>query len=405
MKSRFRRSLSLPPAGTESFFLWGPRQTGKSTLLRESYPDVRWVDLLKADDFRRYAARPELLRQELEAEAAGEAAGDPAAPPTGRQIVVDQMRQIVVDEIQKVPALLDEVHWLMERYGYCFALCGSSARKVRRGGANLLGGRAVRYELRGITAHELADDFDLDRILNHGYLPRVYRASRPGRLLDAYVGDYLKEEIAAEGLVRNIPRFSNFLDAAALSDGETVNFASIARDCGVSGHTARGHFEILEDTLLGSWLPAYRKRAKRRVVQAPKFYFSDVGVVNRLARRGEVLPGSSAYGKAFENWVFHELAASLGYREAAVGLSYWRLAGGTEVDFILGEMEVAVEAKSSRNVTSDHLKGLRSLVRDHPSVRRRVVVCREPRRRRTSDGIEIVPPREFVAGLWEGEWV
>lgn len=392
MKYHFRRALSLPAAGTETFFLWGPRQTGKSTLLREAFPDARWIDLLKADHFRRYAARPELLRQELEAESAGDAGG--AAPS----------RQIVIDEIQKVPALLDEVHWLMEARGHCFALCGSSARKVRRGGANLLGGRAHRYELRGMTAGELADDFDLDRILNHGYLPRVYRASRPGRLLDAYVGDYLKEEIAAEGLVRNIPRFSNFLEAAALCDGEVVNFANIARECGVSGHTARSHFEVLEDTLLGTWLPAYRKRAKRRVAHAPKFYFSDVGVVNRLARRGRVLSGSADYGRAFENWVFHELAAYLGYRQAEADLSFWRLAGGTEVDFVIGEMEVALEAKSSRNVVRGHLKGLRSLVRDHPTVRRRIVVCREPRRRRTEDGIEIVPAREFAAGLWEGEW-
>lgn len=172
-----------------------------------------------------------------------------------------------------------------QRLWDCFALCGSSARKVRRGGANLLGGRAHRYELRGMTAGELAGDFDLDRILNHGYLPRVYRASWPGRLLDAYVGDYLREEISAEGLVRNIPRFSNFLEAAALCDGQVVNFANIARECGVSGHTARSHFEVLEDTLLGTWLPAYRRRAKRRVAHAPKFYFSDVGVVNRREAR------------------------------------------------------------------------------------------------------------------------
>ena len=396
MKPTFQRALSLPPAGDETFFLWGPRQTGKSTLLRKSYPDARWIDLLKADDFRRYAARPELLRQEMEAERTrrGGQAGASRLP-----------RQIVIDEIQKVPALLDEVHWLMERRGCCFALCGSSARKTRRGGANLLGGRAVRRELRGIVARELGDDFDLDRLLNHGCLPRIYRADRPARLLDAYVGDYLKEEIAAEGAVRNIPRFSRFLEAAALSDGEVVNFANIARECGVSGHTARSHFEVLEDTLLGRWLPAYRKRAKRRVVQASKFYFFDVGVVNRLARRGQVLSGSADYGKAFENWVFHELATYLGYQEVDAELSYWRLAGGTEVDFVVGDMEVALEAKSSRNVTRDHLKGLRSLVRDHPSVRRRVVVCREPRRRRTSDGIEIVPAREFAFGLWEREWI
>ena len=381
----FTRDLHLPKPGTESFFLWGPRQTGKSTLLRETYPDGRWVDLLKAEEFRRYVARPELLRQEIDAE----------GPRPGRQIVID--------EIQKIPALLDEVHWLIENRGLHFALCGSSARKVKRGAANLLGGRAMRYELHGLSAGELGREFDLDRMLNHGYLPRIYAASRPKRMLDAYIADYLKEEVAAEGLVRNLPTFSDFLDAAALSDGEIVNFSNIARECGVSSHTTKSHFEILEDTLLGRWLPAYRKRPKRRVIRAPKFYFIDVGVVNRLARRGELSPGSELYGKAFENWVFHELSAFVSYREFDGDLSYWRLASGVEVDFVLGDMQLAIEAKSSTRITRDHLKGLRSLVEDHPRVERRIVVCREPRARKTDDGIEILPAATFVRRLWNGD--
>jgi uncharacterized protein len=381
----FKRSLILPAAGTETFFLWGPRQTGKTTLLRKSYPDARWVDLLKAEEFRRYVSRPELLRQEIEA--------DP----------VELGRQIVIDEIQKVPALLDEVHWLLENRGLHFALCGSSARKVKRGAANLLGGRALRYELHGITASELRSDLDLNRMLNHGYLPRIYGASRPGRLLESYVADYLKEEIAAEGLVRNLPTFSDFLDVAALSDGDIVNFSNIARECGVSSHTTKNHFQILEDTLLGRWLPAYRKRPKRRVIGAPKFYFADVGIVNRLARRGTLHPGSELYGKAFENWVFHELTAFVGYREHDATLSYWRLASGIEVDFVLGDMAVAIEAKSSAKITRDHLQGLRSLVADHPNVTRRMVVCREAKPRKTEDGIEVLPARAFVQRLWDGE--
>ena len=375
----------MPPAGTETFFLWGPRQTGKSTLLKANYPDGRWLDLLKADQFRRYATRPELLRQEIEAEGA-----DPA-------------RQIVVDEIQKVPALLDEVHWLIENRGLHFALCGSSARKVRRGGANLLGGRALRYELHGLTAAELGGEFDLDRILNRGYLPRVYASGRYRRLLDAYVADYLAQEVAAEGLVRNLPAFSGFLDAAALIDGEVVNFSNIGRECGVSSPTAKSYFEILEDTLLGRRLPSYRKRPKRRVTGAPKFYFSDVGVVNRLARRGEIVQGSELYGKAFENWVFHELSAFASYREFDGALSYWRLASGAEVDFVLGDMQLAVEAKPSPRITRHHLRGLRELARDHPRIRRRVVACLEPRARRTDDGIEVLPATDFADGLWRGD--
>lgn len=380
----FKRQLRLPTAGAETFFLWGPRQAGKTTLLREHYGECRRVDLLKADQFRRYVVNPEFLRQELEAGDGG-----------------DRTR-VVIDEVQKVPALLDEVHWLMENRNVQFALCGSSARKVRRGAANLLGGRAVRYRLHGLTAAEIGPGFDLDRLLNHGYLPRIFGADRPARLLDAYVADYLKEEIAAEGLVRNLPAFSGFLDAAALSDGELINFSNIGTDCGVSGHTARSYFEILEDTLLGRWLPAYRKRPKRRVIGAPKFYLADVGVVNRLARRGRLSRGSEAYGRAFENWVFHELSAWLDYADDGDTLSYWRVAGGTEVDFVVGEMRLAVEAKASARIVARHLKGLRSLVTDHPDVGRRVVVCLEDRVRRTEDGIDILPAETFVARLWGG---
>lgn len=381
----FGRSLNLPESGRETFFLWGPRQAGKSTLLRSCYPDAYWVDLLKSEVFRRYLDHPEYLRQEL--------VSMPPPNPGGRQIVID--------EVQKVPALLDEVHWLIENRGHHFALCGSSARKVRRGAANLLGGRAVRYELRGLTAAELGDAFDLSRMLNHGYLPRIYQAARPRRLLDAYIADYVREEIAAEGLVRNLPSFSGFLDAAALSDGEMVNFANIARECGVSSPTAKAYFGILEDTLLGRWLPAYRRRRKRRVIGAPKFYFADVGVVNRLTRRGALSPGAPLYGKAFENWVMHELSACIEYREWDLVLSYWRLPSGIEVDFVLGDMEVAVEAKATARITRDHLRGLRTLAEEHPAVRKRIVVCLEPRTRRTNDGIDILPAADFVRGLGE----
>jgi predicted AAA+ superfamily ATPase len=284
-----------------------------------------------------------------------------------------------------------------------FALCGSSARKVKRGAANLLGGRATRYELFGLTASELGSEFDLDRMLNCGYLPRTYGASRPNRLLDAYVADYLKEEIAAEGLVRNLPTFSDFLDAAALCDGGIVNFSNIARECGVSSHTTKSHFQILEDTLLSRWLPAYRKRPKRRIIGAPKFYFVDVGIVNRLARRGQLLRGSELYGKAFENWVFHELTAYSHYKECDDLLSYWRLASGVEVDFVLGDMAVAIEAKSSAKITRNHLRALRSLAVDFPDVGSQIVVCCEPKPRKTDDGIDILPADVFVDRLWNGD--
>ncbi len=380
----FKRLLALPESGKETFFLWGPRQAGKSTLLKQLYPDGVWIDLLKADEFRRYVARPELLREELEA----------SGP--------NPSKQIVIDEVQKVPALLDEVHWLIENRGLHFTLCGSSARKVRRGAANLLGGRAVRYEMRGLTAGEIGDAFDLDRVLNHGYLPRIYESARPRQLLDAYIADYLRDEVAAEGLVRNLPAFSDFLDAAALSDGDPVNYSNIARECGVSGPTVKAYFGILTDTLLARWLPRWQRRAKRRLAGAPKIYFEDVGVVNRLARRGELERGSDRYGKAFENWVFHELSSCISYCDLDEQLSYWRLPSGIEVDFVVGDMRLAIGAKATSTVTRKHLKGLRTLAEEHPGVHK-MVVCLEPRPRRTDDDIDILPATDFAHRLWQGE--
>jgi uncharacterized protein len=376
------RALRLPEAGSETFFLWGPRQTGKTTLLKQSYPGARFVDLLMADTFRRYTQRPELLREEIAA--------------TGERFVV-------IDEVQKVPALLDEVHWLHENAGVRFALSGSSARKVRRGQANLLGGRAFRYELRGFASGDLGAHWELDRALNNGYLPRIHLSNAPKRLLASYVGDYLKEEVAAEGLVRNLPAFAEFLEVAALSDTQLVNAASIARECGVSAPTVKAYLEILVDTLQCSWLPAYRKRPKRRVIGAPKLYFADVGAVNHLARRGTLARGSELYGKAFENWCHHELRAYGACAARDEALSYWRLPSGIEVDFVVGDMTLALEAKASQKITADHLRGLRSIVADYPKVPRRAVVSLEARDRRTEDGIDILSEASFRRLLWSGE--
>ena len=375
----YEREIKISSSLNESFFLWGSRQTGKSTLLKMLFSDAVWIDLLKADEFRRYLEHPEYLRTEL--------IGDKR----------DQL--VIIDEIQKIPALLDEAHWLIENRNTIFGLCGSSARKLKRGHANLLGGRAIRYELFGLTSKELGSDFDLNRILNNGYLPRHYMSKRPVSLLRSYVSDYLKEEIAAEGLVRNLPAFSGFLDKASLSDTELVNFSNIARECSVSSHTIKEYFQILEDTLLGRWLPSYRKRPKRRVINASKFYFSDVGVVNYLAKRKELEHGSSLYGKAFENWIFHELSSFNAYSESYFDLSYWRLASGIEVDFIIGDMEIAIEAKATKRVTFDHLKGLHNLKKDHPNIIDRVIVCLEPKERLTEDNIFILPYKNFIKRL------
>lgn len=381
MITNCRRALPLPEPGTETFFLWGPRQSGKTTLLRERYPEAVWVDLLKADDFRRYGTRPELLREELSRSGS---------------------RFVVVDEVQKLPALLDEAHWLHENAGVHFALCGSSARKLKRGHGNLLGGRAVRRELYGLTAQELGADFDLERMINHGTLPRIHLSERPRPLLNSYVADYLKEEVMAEGLVRRLQPYSEFLNAAALTDTEQVNFASFARELGVSRVTVRGYFEILCDTLIATMLPSYRRRPKRRLSLADKFYFHDVGVVNFLARRGELRPGGELFGKAFENWVFHELRCYNSYCERFAEFSFWRLSTGVEVDFIVNDLECAIECKSSAEVRPDHLKGLRELGREHGETGRRIVVSRSPKSRKTSDGIEILGVADFLNELWSG---
>lgn len=382
------RKIELPASPQESFFLWGPRQSGKSTLLKTLYPKSIWYDLLQTDVYLRLLKEPNLLREDL------------------LYLATQQKHGIVViDEVQKIPALLDEVHWLIENTAFVFVLCGSSARKLRRGHANLLGGRALRFELMGVTAGELEEQFDLVKMLNQGYLPRHYLASSAAARLRAYIGDYLKEEIAAEALVRNLPTFSNFLNAAALSDGEMVNFATIARDCGVSAPASKEYFQILVDTMLGHFLEAYRKRPKRRVIGAPKFYFSDVGVVNNLAKRGYLEPGSELFGKAFENWVFHELNAQRSYQETNQDLTYWRLSSGIEVDFIIGDMDVAIEVKGSGKITSDHLKGLREIKKDHPRLKKRIVVCLEKTPRLTEDGIEILPYKVFVKKLWANKLI
>ena len=381
----YKRLLQLPVHPENSFFLWGPRQTGKTTLLKTTYPGAMRIDLLKTDELMRYTQEPSLLRQEVLALAPG--------------------RMVVIDEIQKVPALLDEIHYLIQEQDRIFALCGSSARKIRRGSkVNLLGGRALRYELLGLTARELGDDFSLEHMLNAGPLPRHYMSNKVKPLLRAYVQDYLREEVMEEGLTRNLPVFSDFLRVAAIGDTEVVNMTNIARETGMAVSTVRGHFGILEDTLLGAFLPSFTLRPKRRTIQAPKFYFRDLGVVNHLTHRSAVKPGSELFGKAFENWLFHELSAHARYTEKHYDLSFWRLSSGIEVDFILGHASVAVEARGKPRITGTDLKGLIHFKKEYPSVQYRLLVCLEQRRRKTEEGIHILPYQDFVESLWAGEW-
>lgn len=370
-----------------SFFLWGPRQVGKTSLLKSALPGAIWFDLLQSEVYVKMQTKPSLLREELA-----------ILKPSGKT-------WIVIDEVQKVPALLDEVHWLIENRGLKFVLCGSSARKLKRGHANLLGGRALRRELLGLSATELGADFEITKFINRGYIPNHFIFDDFQDRLRSYCTDYLKEEIFAEGLVRNLPAFSRFLNIASFSDTEQVEFTNIARDVGVSSPTIKSYFEILEDTLIGQFISVYRKRPKRRIQGSPKFYFFDVGVVNSLSKRGTIDPKSELFGKAFENWVFHELQCLKAYQMPDLEISYWSLSTGTEVDFILNDMECAVEVKSSGRITDSHLKGLRELKKEHPKVKRRIIVSCEEKSRQTDDGIQVLSVSDFVRELTENSLV
>jgi len=317
----YKRNIDLAEAAKESLFLWGPRQTGKTTLLGQLFPNAIKYDFLLSAEFHRLATRPDLLKEEL-------LALSPEALQKGQPIILD--------EVQKIPAILDIVQWLIVNKDIRFILCGSSARKLKRGHANLLGGRALHCELHPLTYIEIPD-FDLLKALNRGLLPRHYMSDLYSRRLAAYVGDYLKEEIMAEALTRNIRAFSNFLDIAAHSNGELINYSNIAAECAVSAPTVKEYYQILADTLMGRFVPAYRKRPKRRVIETPRFYFFDIGVVNALVKRKGLEPKSELFGKAFEHFIYQELIAYSHYQNSNLALSYWRTASGFEVDFILND--------------------------------------------------------------------
>lgn len=376
----FIRNQQLQGSEGESLFLWGARQTGKSTLLKSLFKDALWFDLLKSDVFMRYERDPAQFREVILAQG--------------------ENRVVIVDEIQKIPALLDEIHWLMANHRVKFILSGSSPRKILRSGANLLGGRALRYELYPLSCSEIPQ-FDLIRALNHGLLPRHYLSDNPKKLIDAYIGNYLRDEIAAEAKIRNISAFGRFLEAAAFSNGEMVNFTNIAADCGVSAISVKEYFQILEDTLIGRYLPSFQKKPKRRVIQAPKFYYFDIGITNHLLKRGRIEMGSESFGNAFEHFIYQELCAHSNYSGENYSIAYWRTTSQIEVDFILGDHQIAIEVKGTDNVQSKHLKGLKAFSEEY-IVEKQIVISNDPMDRKVGN-ILVMPWRKFLDRLWLGE--
>ncbi len=378
-----RLKLNLPPG--KSAFLWGARKTGKSTFLRQRFPKSLWFDLLDTDLFFQFTKRPALFREQILAEA-----------DTQRL-----KRPIIVDEVQKVPQLLDEVHGLIEEKGFQFVLCGSSARKLKRSHANLLGGRAWRYELFPLTSVEIGE-VNLLKALNHGLVPSHYLETSYQKSLQSYVQDYLKEEIMAEGVVRNLPAFTRFLDALGYSQGEMTNFSNIASDCGVDSKTVREYYQILVDTLLGTFVPPFAQKKSRHLIsKAAKFYLFDVGIAGFLSKRLIQEERGILFGKAFEHFILMELLAYRSYFERDFEIRFWRRKTGQEVDFILGEGEVAVEVKGTARVDSVDLRPLSSFGEEFRP-RRSMVVCNERRSRRVGS-IEILPWRVFLSSLWEGK--
>ena len=386
----FKRYLKLELPQGQSAFLWGARKTGKSYFLKHRFPQCQYYDLLKTEEYWRLLREPQLLRSEIL-----------ALEP--EKLICP----IIIDEVQKVPQLLNEVHWLIENSQAYFILCGSSARKLKKDGVNLLGGRAWRYEFYPLVYPEI-EEFDLLRALNHGLIPSHYAASHWEKTIKSYIHDYLTQEIKAESLTRNLVAFSKFLELAGYSNGEIINFSNIARDCGVDSKTVKEYYQILEDTLLGYFLQPYYRRKKRDhiTVKTPKFYLFDVGVVNGLTKRKIAeLKGAQA-GVMFEHYIFMELMAYRGLNDLDFSIQYWRTQTGHEVDFILGDADVAIEVKINDNVHQSDLHGMLAF-HEYAAPKKSIVVCNVPKARKLSVNkhlsIDILPWEVFLNKLWKGE--
>ena len=378
----YKRIFDIENKLDEGMFLFGARQTGKSTLLKDRFNGAIYYDLLNPSVRKAFKLNPNSFWEALQDKPAG--------------------TLVIVDEIQKVPELLDVVHSLMVERGLFFILSGSSARKLKRSGANTLGGRAIPETLYPLVWPEVTD-FQIDRAVQNGMIPRHYMVEDATKRLSGYVKVYLDEEIREEGEVRELDAFERFMEVAAISDGEMLNYANIASDCGVSAKTVKSYFQILYDTLIGYEIPAFRKEIKRKVVQAPRFYYFDVGLANYLMGRHSLKRGTDDYGHAFEHFVIQEIIAYLGYHHSDEQLTYWRTASGYEVDAVIGNGRIAIEIKSSEEIKSRHTKGLKAFSEDYPDAR--LITVSLDKYKRTMNGVEIFPANDFLKALWAGNIV
>lgn len=376
----YRRIFDIENRLDEAMFLFGGRQTGKSTLLKERFPKAVYIDLLKSDVRNRFKQHLEEFRESLM-----------RYPPE---------TLVIVDEIQKVPDLLDEVHWLMVEKGLWFILSGSSARKIKKSGANNLGGRAIPETLFPLVSAEIPD-FDLERAVQNGMIPRHYAVANARNRMRAYIDLYLKEEIIEEALVQNADEFVRFMEVAAIMDGEILNYENVASDCEVSANTVKAYYKILVDTLLGFEVPAYRKVIKRKLYKAPRFYYFDVGIANHLTKRYHLAPRTPEYGHAFEHLIMQEIAAYLGYTNSDEELTYWHTYENLEVDAVIGDARVAIEIKSKEHIDHDDKKGVTEFAKEHPDTRQ-IIVSRDRISRRSGD-VDLYYVTDFFKALWAGE--
>lgn len=382
--SMVNRLCKLPE--NRSFFLFGPRQTGKTTLVHTTFKEKVWeIDLLLTETFLKYSKYPQQMRLEaLE------------------KIEKEGIQRVFIDEIQRVPQLLNEVHFLIEKTGCQFLLTGSSARKLRRGGVNLLAGRAVTRHLFPFVYEEIKNSFSLQKILQFGSLPAVFGYSREDQIdtLRSYTETYLREEIRAEGLVRNLGNFSRFLDLAASQFGELVSFSAIGRECQISTRTVQSYYGILEDTLIGLRLEPWTRSLRKRLVAHPKFYLFDLGVTNCLNRQLAAPPDPMRAGRLFEQFIVLETHRMLHYLHSEASLYFWRTNHGAEVDLLIekyGKFMGAFEIKSNTRITGSHLSGLRAFRDEHPDVPLYVIArVGQPYR---IDNVHIMPWTDYLDNI------